>query len=706
MRTMKLGMGLPAIAGWLLMATEASAAPTLRVQVTQRGDFELIGNTLGQNCAGAVPAPVVGTVGACGSSAADGSIDVHWRADSPNPGEAEANTAVAPADARSSAVLELPQDAAVSHAFVYWAAVLDAPGTDTIATFDRPGVFTADLDGSLNCVTINVDIFKAYQCSADVTALIQEHGSGSYGIGGVDTAVLTNANNESLFAGWWLVVLYQDPGEPLRNLAVFDGFDTVAQNNSLDILLDGFLVPDGGIEGKLGLVTFEGDAALTGDQFFFGGPPALSNGVNPVNNFFNSTRSHLGTPVSVPGDLPQLTGGNNSMSGIDLDTVDITAKLTAGQTQAMLTASTLNDGYLLSGFITSIADFRPDFTTSVKSAVDVNGGAVLVGDEIEYTIAVENTGNDTAIEVVLADPLPVGVTYVPGTLEISAGPNAGAMTDDPGDDQGEYDMNANTLVVRLGMNADDLLGGTLAVGESTEVKFRVTIDADNPGQIDNQATIDAAGMLGAMQTTTPTGDGNFPGVPTSLLVDACATDADCTDPGLPRCDEAAEPNACVECLGDSDCTAGWTCDPEAHTCACTPDGAEVCDDGLDNDCNNEVDDGCVVDSTGQATDASTGGETQTSDDPSTGGDAPTVGSASNSDSNSGGATSTGGDPVPTGGADDDSSGDPGETDTSDSTGSTGELDDGGGCSCDARGEDIGGLLLFGVVGLAARRRRR
>lgn len=701
MRKHSIEVGVPAIAGWLWMMAEASAAPALRVQVTQHGDFALIGNTLGQNCAAAVPKPVVGTVGMCGANTADGSIDVHWRADSPNPGEAEANIAVAPADARSAAVLELPKNAVVSHAFLYWAAVLDAPGTDGAVTFDRPGVFSTDLDGAMSCASINDGAFNAYQCSADVTAAIQTHGSGSYGVGGVDTAKLIGINNESFFAGWWLVVLYQDPGQPLRNLAVFDGFDVVAQGVSLDILLDGFLVPNGGIEGKLGVVAFEGDAALAGDQLFFGGGPALGNVHNPVNNFFNSTRTHLGNALSVVGDLPQLTGGHNSMSGIDLDTVDITAKLTAGQSQAMLTASTVGDGYLLSGFITAIADFRPDFTTSVKSAVDVNGGVLVAGDEVEYTIEVKNTGSDAAIDVVLTDPLPAGVTYAPGSLEISVGANAGAKTDDPGDDQGEYDMNAHALVVRLGMNADEAAGGTLAIGAATAVKFRVTVDADNAGQIDNQALVDAAGLLGAKSTGTLTGDGNFPGAPTSLLVEKCETDAQCTDPKLSHCDDAGESNACVECIDDGHCTAGWSCDAAAHTCACTPAGAELCNDGLDNDCDSEIDEDCDPDTT--TGDPSTSGEPSTSSAASTSGDTPTGGPGSGSDSMSGGDSSTGGGEGPTGGPDDGSSSNPG---ASDETGTAPGSDGDGGCGCDARGPDAGGLLLLAVAGLAARRRRR
>ena len=67
----------------LLFAGTAAAAPTLRVQVDQHGDFLLIGNTLGQECDGGTPAPVVGTVGACGSGTNDSAPDVYWRSDAP-----------------------------------------------------------------------------------------------------------------------------------------------------------------------------------------------------------------------------------------------------------------------------------------------------------------------------------------------------------------------------------------------------------------------------------------------------------------------------------------------------------------------------------------------------------------------------------------------------------------------------------------------
>ena len=70
------------IAGVAALAAVGSArAATLRYQVNQKGDFVLLGNTLGQNCQTGVPAPVVGTVNGCGSNTADTAPDVFWRSD-------------------------------------------------------------------------------------------------------------------------------------------------------------------------------------------------------------------------------------------------------------------------------------------------------------------------------------------------------------------------------------------------------------------------------------------------------------------------------------------------------------------------------------------------------------------------------------------------------------------------------------------------
>ncbi|XXT20117.1 hypothetical protein WME94_00940 [Sorangium sp. So ce429] len=582
----------------------AHAAPTLRVQVDQRGDFLLVGNTLGYECAPAdIDRPVLGTAACTGSTFDDDSApDIYWRADSPAEGQAEARTTVTADQARTSAVLAVPAGATVTHAYLYWAAhkPTDQPA-DAAVTLDRPGAggFVENV-AALGSVVTTSSARTYYQSVSDITSIVQAQGSGAYRVSGVQSANFLNNDFNNHFAGWWLVVFYQDASEPPRNLALFDGLDTVPSGGRQEATLSGFLVPNAGYDAKIGMVTFEGDSSIAGDQFFFNGGAALSNDLNPDNNFFNGTRSYLGAPVSTAGDLPQLAGTPGTMAGMDIDVLDITSKVAPGLESAPIVASSTNDLYFLAGFVTSISTFKPDFTTSLKSAVDVNGGLLLPGDVIRYTIQVTNTGNDASINTVLTDPLPAGVSYVPGSLSITAGANMGPKTDLPVDDQGEYNALNRTITVRLGTGANGLTGGTIPAAGATTVTFQVTVDAGASGLIANQAVITAAGQQGAQSEDTPTdGDDETGGPqPTDVVIDECETDAQCAAP-TPHCNTEATPNTCVECVTDAQCgPLTPTCDPDDNTCACVPSGAEVCGDAFDNDCDGVIGNGCDSDEDG------------------------------------------------------------------------------------------------------------
>ncbi|WP_437813561.1 isopeptide-forming domain-containing fimbrial protein [Sorangium sp. So ce1078] len=582
------------------------------LEVSQRGDFLLIGNTLGHECGSdeELPDPVVGTVPEeCGGTGnTDTSPDVFWRADSPTDGTAEANRGIAANQARSTAWLAVPAGASVTHAFLYWGAHTAAgAGADTTVTLDRPGaggfseeiVAAAPSGGSFSASSDPDDPGAPqayYQSYADITALVQANGTGAYRLSGVNSKTFGDNDNNN-FAGWWMVVFYELASEPPRHLALFHGLDAVNTGNPREATLSGFLVPAAGYDAKIGMVAFEGDLAHTGDQFFFNGGAPLSNDENPASNFFNGTRSNPAGPVSVVGDLPQLTGDPGTMSGMDIDVLDITSKVSAGQTSAPIVASSNGDLYFLAGFITSISTFRPEFTSSTKAAVDVNGGSLLHGDTIQYTIVVRNTGNDASVNTVLTDPLPAGVTYVPGSLAVTAGANMGPKTDLPIDDQGEYDLLARTVTVRLGTGANGLTGGTIPAGGSATVTFQVTVDADATGLIENQAIITAAGQQGAPSEETPTdGDDETGGPqPTDVVIDECETNAQCAAP-TPYCDTEATPNTCVECLTDAECgPLTPTCEPAGNTCVCEPTGAELCDDAIDNDCDGVIGNGCDSD---------------------------------------------------------------------------------------------------------------
>lgn len=560
-------------------ATIAHAAPTLRVQVDQRGDFLLIGNTFGYECAAGTPAPLVGTVGvgACSGQAAsinDSAPDLHWRADAPADGEALADATVTAATARTTAVLALPSGATVTHAFLYWAAgAVTTPGTTV--TLDRVGTFTASVTATSTFTTPSL----GSQQVADVTALVRQHGSGPYRVSGVTMPELDHVSDDNAFAGWAMVVLYALASDPVRNLALYDGFDTITPSSSASAQVSGFVVPNSGFSGRLGVVAWEGDNGVIGDSVFFNGGAPLTNAQNPADDFFNGTRSRLGSAVSVAGDLPQLTGTAQSYGGIDLDVVDVTARLSAGQTFAPLQASTVGDVFHLGAMVTSISTTRPMFGSLSKTVVDLNGGEVQPGDVLEYSVQATNEGSDTAVGVVLTDVLPTGMTYVPGTLRISAGANSGAKTDAPADDQGEYLASTRSLTVRLGFGADSATGGQLGISASTTVVFRVTVDAGFGGTLDNQATLNAAGLLGAAPgDTLSDADLVAPGRnPTRVVVQQCTVDSECSG-ATPHCLATGSPRRCVGCIANSHCMGRQPrCELTTNTCAaCLANGPPSC----------------------------------------------------------------------------------------------------------------------------------
>ena len=596
MRSLKssFSLALPVLLGAsaLFGASVASAAPALRKQVSQHGDFAVIGNSGGFECGPGTPAPVLGTTTCPAAGNADTSPDIFWRSEQPNATSAVANATITsvsglPLSARTTALLTLPAGATVTYARIYWAGfVAAATAADDKLTIERPAgtlnqVVTADASA-----TVDRGMFHWYQSTADVTALVTAAGSGLYRVSDIASLELpTLLDNPDPIDAWTLVVFYSLPSDPPRNLALFDGLDLVLPNNTATAMLSGFLVPNSGFDAKLGVIAYEGEASLGGDALSFNGA-VLSNGVNPANNFFNSSHSFLGTAVSVAGDLPQLSGASASMSGYDLDVVDVKAQLHANDVSATIAASSTADTYLLGAFITSISTFQPDFSASNKVFTDVNGGSILPGDELEYVITAVNHGNDASLNTVVTDALPLGITYKPGSLQITTGANLGAKTDAKDTDQAEYDAMTRTLTVRVGDGATGATGGSIAIDASSEIRFRVTVDASATGSILNQAIVTGGGAQGAPPSNFPTdGNGTAPGAPpTTAVIDKCGTNADCAVPnGV--CDTTQSPKVCVGCVQDSDCTdpTAAQCNTAMHVCGCSKNCGDADNDGIPDD---------------------------------------------------------------------------------------------------------------------------
>ena len=146
--------------------------------------------------------------------------------------------------------------------------------------------------------------------------------------------------------------------------------------------------------------------------------------------------------------------------------------------------------------------------TSTKSVANMThpGGPDQRGDTLRYTVSYTNTGADSATNFVMRDPIPAGSTYVPGSLRITAGPQAPASpTDALGDDAGEFNSGTGEVVIRLGAGGNATTGGTIAPSGTDTMTFDVKINGDDPPgqQIVNQATATFIGQtLGIPFTDT------------------------------------------------------------------------------------------------------------------------------------------------------------------------------------------------------------
>ncbi|ATB36096.1 hypothetical protein CYFUS_001510 [Cystobacter fuscus] len=568
-----LTVALALVAGSAQAQPRNNDPPKLRFAQDLRGDFALIGNTLAQDCRPlTTPRPLIGRMPPMGSGNSlpgdpactrrDTSPDFFWTLNDWTVDSTGATTQPAPASttginpllARSQASLSLPAGATIVHARLYWAATRSTKDAgdklqqpDLTARLSRPGVAgfdkPIDADDYAFQYTVGGNEEYQYQSTADITDIVRQYGAGRYQVSDVQALPLDTLSAEYVFDAWWMAVFYEVPGSTKRHLKLFDSMRVVASTSGTTFTLSGFHVPSYAADAKLGVVAFEGDDPLPdhGDTFSFNGK-VLGNDLNPPDNFFNSTRSWTtkrgtistdtplslsdpGTdgvfdsyPISSRNDRPQLTGTPGSMSGMDLDVVDVT--VAAGDRNATASANTSGDRYWLAGFITSITTQAPDFVNTIKSVKNLSrtDGTARSGDIIEYTISTENTGDDISRDTVITDKLPTNkLDYVPGSLKlltVAASDNTqvpGPLTDAKGDDVGHYDATTQTITVYLGKGATHNKGGQLRgvlvpgdVPERTSISFQMKVRSDaSNGKVENQAIITAGGVLGIEPVDTP-----------------------------------------------------------------------------------------------------------------------------------------------------------------------------------------------------------
>ncbi|NUP13250.1 MAG: DUF3344 domain-containing protein [Polyangiaceae bacterium] len=472
---------------------------------TVSGGVRVLGTTMGFDCASMVPAPA-GTTASCllvlPGTDADSSPDIYWR-------DNTANTLFLPGvlnEPRTSVTLDLPPNATIDHARLYWGARRAVLFADEEITLERLGgeVETVAADESW-VIDAGGNQEAHYQATADVTAFVQAQGPGAYRVAGMDALEIPTLSQDVMYAAWSLVVVYEAAGAPAVLVRIHDGLDLV-QNATLEAQV-GLTVPDSPtISGSLHVMAYEGDFDTTGDSLAWDGT-VLSNALNPADNFFNSSRTSMGSGVVGATDSPPLSGVPDSMASYDLDAVSITSMIAPGESMHDVAVTATTDTLLLGALVTEVRGCQtsPDCTEAGAPACDLATGdcEVCVPDGDPGLCATSEDG-----PICLPDG---SGDYFCGCLEDPdcGGPTSGIVCD---------------------TSINQCVEGCKGTGNGCEEGEICTSRDDQIGIC-----------------TTP-----------------CRTDRDCTNPAAPHCD--TREGVCVECTEDDHCERNEVCNTDTGTC--------------------------------------------------------------------------------------------------------------------------------------------
>jgi uncharacterized repeat protein (TIGR01451 family)/fimbrial isopeptide formation D2 family protein len=301
----------------------------------------------------------------------------------------------------SQALTGIPAGASIVAAYLYWGG---SGAVDANVTLNGSGVaaqrtFTATFDNN----GTNMPYFGAF---ADVTSRISGNGTLTFSGLTVNTSA-TFCNSSAVAAGWSVIAVYGSATERLRAVNVFDGLQYF-RGSALTLNPDGFRIPPANIDGRMAIVALEGD-------------PGNST---PLNGFsealsFNGTAVDDGIvvagsdPATQPYDGTVNSLGSATAYGVDVDTFDVSARLSPGQMSATTQFSAGGDLVLLLAQVVS-ATSEPVVDLSLTKT---HSGDFTFGQNGSYTLTVANVAGNQREDntVVVTDTLPAGLTYVDGT---------------------------------------------------------------------------------------------------------------------------------------------------------------------------------------------------------------------------------------------------------------------------------------------------
>jgi len=284
----------------------------------------------------------------------------------------------------SSANLILNSNDTLVKAYLYWAGSGD-------------GDFNVDLNGTpitadrtfSHSRFFDPSTFTYFSAFKDITSLVATNGNGIYTLSNLDISPfeVLHYSRKTNFAGWAILIIYQNNNLPLNQLNVYDGLQGVPDN--LEINLTNLNVLNT-INASVGFIAWEGDNGLSTESFKVNGE-ILSNLLNPANNVFNGTNS--------------ITNETN-LYNMDLDIYNIENYIAIGDTNATITLSSWQDFIMINTVVTKLNSQMPDATISIDNIFQQCNSNQIT---IDYTVFNNISTNE------LASGVPISI-YINGIL--------------------------------------------------------------------------------------------------------------------------------------------------------------------------------------------------------------------------------------------------------------------------------------------------
>ena len=300
---------------------------------------------------------------------------------------------------QSSANLSLTSNDRIERAYLYWAG---SGAGDTNVKLNGVDI-TPDRLSNVTGTFSNFTYFSAFK---DITTFVQSTGNGTYTLSDFDinSLVSTYASNATQFAGWAILVVYENPSLTLNQINIYQGLEALSPNpNAIPPLIDTmtiqlnnlYLISNTG--AKIGFIAWEGDRMIqVSERLSFtanGITNILSNPLNPMNNAFNGTNTE--------------TNATN-LYNMDLDVYSIENYIVPGTTSATVSLQSGQDYVMLNTVVTKLNSQLPDATIVLENPTSTCNSREVT---IDFTVS-----NLNSTEILQAN---TPITFYIGTQAIA-----------------------------------------------------------------------------------------------------------------------------------------------------------------------------------------------------------------------------------------------------------------------------------------------